>query len=101
MKRPALAALIALNLALLGSLALVTFSPGNQAQASNASSSSRGEYVAVSGNIAGSKTPMLWVVNQSTQEIIAVQFDAQRDQLIGYGYRNMNNDSVIVQRNRQ
>lgn len=100
MKRPALAALVLLNLALLGILALVTFTPSNQAHATSASSE-RGEYVAVSGNIAGSKTPMLWVVNQSTQELIAVQFDAQRDQLIGFGYRNMNNDSIIVQRNRQ
>lgn len=100
MTRPALAALIVLNLALLGVLALVTFNAGSQAHATS-STSARGEYVAVAGNIAGSKTPILWIVNQSTQEVVAVQFDAQRDQLIGFGYRNMNNDAVIVQRNRQ
>lgn len=100
MKRPALAALIFLNLALLGILALVTFNVGSKAHATG-STSARGEYIAIAGNISGSKTPLLWIVNQSSQEIVAVQFDSQRDQLVGFGYRNMNNDAVVVQRNRQ
>ena len=100
MTRSALASLALLNIALLGILALVTLQPVNDAQASSAMGN-RAEYIAITGNIAGSKTPLLWIVNQATQEVVAVQFDAQKDQLVGFGYRSLNNDSIVIQRSRQ
>jgi hypothetical protein len=95
-----MAGLILLNVMLLCMLAFVTIGTDEPAQAS-VSDGGRGEYVAISGTIAGSKTPIIWVVNQASQELIAIQFDAQRDQLVGFGYRNLNNDSVAVRRTRQ
>ena len=100
MTRSGLASLVLLNIALLGILALVSFRSANEAQAASASNE-RAEYIAITGFIAGSKTPILWVVNQATQEVVAVQFDSQKDQLIGFGYRSLEADSVILRRNRQ
>ena len=100
MTRTSMAGLVLLNVMLLCMLAFVTLGTDEVAHA-NASGSGRGEYVAVSGTIAGSKTPIIWIVDQASQELLAIQFDAQRDQLVGFGYRNMNNDSVTVRRSRQ
>lgn len=100
MKRSSLAGLVLLNVLLLGALAWVSLGAGAPAIAGDASAG-RGEYVAVSGTIAGSKTPIIWIVNQASQELVAVQYDAQRDQLVGFGYRNLENDAVSVQRTRQ
>ena len=100
MTRASLAGLVLLNLVLLAALAIVTFGPEEPAFAGDASAG-RGEYVAVSGTIAGTKTPIIWIVNQASQELVAVQFDSQRDQLIGYGYRNLEQDAILVRNNRQ
>ena len=100
MTRSSMAGLVLLNVMLLCVLAFVTLGTDESAHA-NASGAGRGEYVAVSGTIAGSKTPIIWIVDQASQELLAVQFDAQRDQLVGFGYRNLDNDSVAVRRTRQ
>ena len=103
MTRQGLVGLVLLNLGLLGALAVVSLPshalPNTSAHA-GASIDDRGEYIAVSGYIAGTKTPIIWVVNQSTQEIVAFQFDSQKEKIVGFGYRNMNNDAIIIQRNR-
>ena len=100
MTRTSMTGLVFLNVMLLAALAFVTLGPDEAAQA-DASLGGRGEYVAVSGTIAGSKTPIIWIVNQASQELVAVQFDSQRDQLIGFGYRDLNKDAVLVQKSRQ
>ena len=100
MNKTSIASLVLLNIVLLGALVFVTFGGDGQAHAVNASSA-RGQYVAVSGTIAGSKTPIIWIVDQASQEVVAVQFDAQSDQLVGFGYRNMNNDAITVEKSRQ
>ncbi|MDG2029710.1 MAG: hypothetical protein P8J45_01770 [Phycisphaerales bacterium] len=100
MTRTSMAGLVLLNVMLLCMLAVVTLGTDESAQAS-VSGGGRGEYVAVSGTIAGTKTPIIWIVDQASQELVAIQFDAQRDQLVGFGYRNLNNDSVSVRRTRQ
>ena len=46
-------------------------------------------------------TPIVWLVDQASQEVVAVQFDAQSNQMIGFGYRNMSKDALSVQNNRQ
>ena len=99
MKRFSLVGLVILNVALVATLALVTL--GRPGWAFALSGQARGEYVAISGTIAGTKTPVIWIVNQATQEVVSIQFDSQRDQLVGYGYRNMNDDAVSVKRSRQ
>ena len=89
-----------LNTALLGALALVSLSPNAPAVA-DGQSAARGEYVAISGSIAGTKTPVIWVVNQASQELVAFQYEEQRNQLVGIGYRNLNNDAQTIERSRQ
>lgn len=99
MQRSTLVGLVLLNVALVATLALVTF--GNPSSAFAWGGGARGEYVAISGTISGTKTPVIWIVNQATQEVVAIQFDSQKDQLIGYGYRNMNDDVISLKRSRQ
>ena len=53
MNKTSIASLVLLNIVLLGALVFVTFGGDGQAHAVNASSA-RGQYVAVSGTIAGS-----------------------------------------------
>ncbi len=89
-----------LNIVLLGALALVSLSP-NSAAVADGRSSTRGEYVAISGTIAGTKTPVIWVVNQASQELVAFQYEEQRNQLVGIGYRNLNDDARTIERSRQ
>ena len=100
MIRTKLGSLILLNSALLGALALVSLSPNAPAVA-DGQSAARGEYVAISGSIAGTKTPVIWVVNQASQELVAFQYEEQRNQLVGSGYRNLNNDAQTIERSRQ
>ena len=100
MIRPTLGSLVLLNTALLGALALVSLSPNAPAVA-DGQSAARGEYVAISGSIAGTKTPVIWVVNQASQELVAFQYEEQRNQLVGIGYRNLNNDAQTIERSRQ
>ena len=100
MIRSKLGSLVLLNIVLLGALALVSLSSSGSAIA-DGQSSTRGEYVAISGTIAGTKTPVIWVVNQASQELVAFQYEEQRNQLVGIGYRNLNNDAMTIERSRQ
>ncbi|HAW95541.1 MAG: hypothetical protein CMJ33_10610 [Phycisphaerae bacterium] len=100
MNRSKLGGLVLLNIVLLGALALVSLSP-NSAAVADGRSSTRGEYVAISGTIAGTKTPVIWVVNQASQELVAFQYEEQRNQLVGIGYRNLNDDARTIERSRQ
>ena len=100
MIRSKLGGLVLLNIVLLGALALVSLSP-NSAAVADGRSSTRGEYVAISGTIAGTKTPVIWVVNQASQELVAFQYEEQRNQLVGIGYRNLNDDARTIERSRQ
>jgi hypothetical protein len=100
MIRSKLGGLVLLNTTLLGALALVSLSP-NPAAIADGQSASRVEYVAISGTIAGTKTPVIWVVNQASQELVAFQYEEQRNQLVGIGYRNLNNDATTIDRSRQ
>ena len=100
MIRTKLGSLVLLNSALLGALALVSLSP-NPSAIADGQAAARGEYVASSGSIAGTKTPVIWVVNQASQELVAFQYEEQRNQLVGIGYRNLNNDAQTIERSRQ
>ena len=100
MTRSKLGGLVLLNILLLGALALVSLSPDDAALA-DGRSSTRGEYVAISGTIAGTKTPVIWVVNQASQELVAFQYEEQRNQLVGIGYRDLNADARTIERSRQ
>jgi hypothetical protein len=82
--------LIAANVAALALLAVVEFSASAGAQGFRA----RGTYTAASGRIPGTETHAVYIVDESTQEVIAVQWDPRSRQLQGLGYRSMAADGA-------
>ena len=99
MKKSPIACLVLLNLALVGLLAAVTFLPGKEAEAAS-TADGRGKYIAVSGHIQGAKTPVIWIVDQATQELVAIQFESQLNQFRSLGYRNLTQDAMTIRRAR-
>lgn len=82
--------LVAANIAALGFLAAVELSGSAVAQAFR----TRGTYSAASGRIPGTETHAVYVVDETTQEVIAVQWDPRSRQLMGLGYRNLAADAA-------
>jgi hypothetical protein len=88
--------LIAANVAALGLLAIVELSAPATAQVGRA----RSTYTAASGRIPGTETHVVYIVDETTQELIAVQWDPRSKQIQGYGYRNLPADAVDAVRPR-
>lgn len=80
--------LIMLNGALLCVLALITF--GGNADAQNRP---RGDYNMVAGGVNGSETGAVYIVDGTTQELIAITFEPNSKEIIGIGYRNLAADA--------
>lgn len=96
--RPRLTAmklLVGANIAALCFLATVELSAAARAQ-----QRPRGTYTAASGRIEGTETHALYVVDETTQELIAVQWDPRTKQLKGLGYRSTSVDSGDMLRPR-
>ena len=97
MKRPSrTAGLIAANVVALGALAVVELSAPAHAQAARP----RSTYTAAAGRVAGTETHAVYVIDETTQEVIAVQWDPQSKQLKGLGFRNLAVDANDVGRPR-
>lgn len=90
--------LIALNLALLAVLALVTFASG-PVQA-GAQARGRGEYTMVAGGAPGTDAAAVYIVDVANQELIAITYNQQTKQLDGIGYRNLAADAAALTRSR-
>ena len=88
--------LIAANIAALGLLAVVELSGSAWAQ----SFRPRGTYTAASGRIQGTETHVVYIVDESTQEVIAVQWDPRAKQIQGLGYRSLPSDAADMVRPR-
>jgi hypothetical protein len=88
-------ALVAANIAALGFLALVKLSGPAEAQ-----SRIRSTYAAASGRIEGTEVHALYIVDETTQEVVAVQWDPQKKQMRGLGYRNLQADAGETARPR-
>jgi hypothetical protein len=91
----AMHALVAANIVALGFLALVKLSGPAEAQARI-----RSTYAAASGRIEGTEVHALYIVDETTQEVVAVQWDPQKKQLRGLGYRNLQADAADTARPR-
>jgi len=76
--------LVAANMLALGFLGFVKLSASAEAQVRP-----RSTYTAASGRIQGTEVHALYIVDEVTQELIAVQWDPQKKQLRGLGYRNL------------
>lgn len=84
-------ALIGLNALLLGLLAVVTLSPGAEAQAKRARP--KGQYGIVDGKFQGAQESAIYVFDSANQELIALRWDRSRKNLNAIGYRNIEEDA--------
>jgi hypothetical protein len=84
--------LIAANVAALGVLALIELSAPAVAQAGRV----RSTYTAASGRVPGTETHAVYVVDETTQEVVAVQWDPQVKQIRGLGFRNLAVDAATL-----
>lgn len=87
--------LVAANIAALGFLAFVKLSGPAEAQARI-----RSTYAAASGRIEGTEVHALYIVDETTLEVVAVQWDPQKKQMRGLGYRNLQADASETTRPR-
>ena len=79
-------ALVALNCALLGALALTTFGPAAQGQRSE-SERRRGHYAMVDGEVQGLAASGIFIVDARNRELIALSWDQSRKVLETIGRR--------------
>ncbi|MSR18974.1 MAG: hypothetical protein EXS00_07405 [Phycisphaerales bacterium] len=86
MKRRNISGLILLNCSLLGVLAVVTL--GSDVDAQQAIRP-RGQYLAVGGTMNGTTMGVLYVLDETNRELMALQWNEQLSQLKGLGYRNL------------
>lgn len=93
---PTITILLLANAAALGFLAFVKLSAPASAQVARA----RGTYSASAGRIPGTENHALYIVDESTQEVIAVQWDPRTKQIQGLGYRSLAADQSTLLRPR-
>ncbi|MEQ8844821.1 MAG: hypothetical protein RIB58_08185 [Phycisphaerales bacterium] len=83
-------ALIALNAALLLALGAVTLAPSATAQQAQRP---RGEYMVLGGQMTGSPTNAVHVIDTSNQEMITLRWNQSSKSFEGLGYRNLRLDA--------
>ncbi len=83
--------LIMLNVALLVMLAAVTLAPSSHAQ--RGGGRARGEYTMVSGKVTGSSAHVVYVVDSSNQDLLAVRWSETSKALDTLGYRDLKEDA--------
>lgn len=95
MKPRRLRGLLLVNAAMLALLAVVAFNASVDAQARN-----RGTYTMVGGGAQGVEPALVYVVDETNLQLVAVVFDQNRKQLRGVGYRNLAADGAGLMRRR-
>ena len=87
-RRSRLAGLLAVNGALLLVLGGVTFMPRAEAQPR-----ARGTYTMVDGRANGAAGGVVYIVDTTNEELVAVTWDPNQKVLSGIGYRNLAADA--------
>lgn len=87
------AGLIAANVALLGLLAALAMV--SSAGAQNSSARARGEYTLVAGRSNSGGSSVVYVVDTSNQEVVALQWDPSHLRMTGVGYRSLASDRRV------
>jgi hypothetical protein len=99
--------LIALNMVLLGLLALVTLAPGAGAQPGGAGGAgntpgqrprAHGQYGVVGGRYQGGVEAAMYIVDSANEELLALRWDRSRKALSALGYRDMAQDRMLRER---
>jgi hypothetical protein len=84
--------LIALNCLLLAALALVTLGPGAGAQNQPSQRRLMGEYTMVGGAAQGVTGNVVYILDSSNMQLIALRWDQTRRSVAGVGYRDLRAD---------
>jgi len=84
--------LLALNAALLCACLAVTLAPTAGAQ--NQTTRARGEYTMVGGEVNGSSSNAITVLDAANREMVTLLWDSSRRRLQGVGYRDLITDLV-------
>jgi len=88
MKRSSIRTLVVLNCCLLAALAAVTFGPSAVAQLRPRSS-----YTMAGGTVNGIVQGVVYITDETTNEVVAVSWFENQKRLVGLGYRNMTMDA--------
>lgn len=96
--RPRLAVrgLVALNVGLLVALSLVAGLRPAGAQNAPGVARARGEYTMVAGKSNAGGTEVVYVIDASNQEIVALKWDQSRQAMTALGYRAMGGDLKVT-----
>ncbi len=93
MQRENRRALIALNVALLGVLGVVTLTSAAGNGQGQPGPRPRGTYTMVSGQIQGGNTDAVYIVDATNQELIVMRWNVSKKVMDGIGYRNLTVDA--------
>ncbi len=91
MDRPSPRKLITINAALLLLLGAVTLAPSTNAQ--RGATRARGEYTMLSGKATGSSSHVIYIVDSSNQDLVAVRWNESTKALDNIGYRDLKEDA--------
>ncbi len=94
MTRSKLRGLLALNVALLAVLAIVSLSPEAGADGTQPAARARGAYTMVAGPIRTGNASAIWIVDSANQELAVVRFNDSKQQLEGIGFRDIAEDAT-------
>jgi len=83
--RRGLFGLLAVNAALLGALAWVTFAPSLSAQGFR----SRGSYNAVAGTVPGIDASAIYIVDETNEQLLVLAYNPNTNTLTGLGGRDL------------
>jgi hypothetical protein len=100
MKNKSFLSLVALNLMLLGVLLFCTFAPEASAQQATNNTRSRGRYGMVSGVVQNVYPGVVYIVDETNQELIAVSYNETIRQFRGLDFRDLKNDAATFRQNR-
>ncbi len=95
MSRKSLIPLIALNACLLVALAAFTFMPTAMAQ-----TRARSNYTMVGGTVNGIVQGVVYICDETTNEVVAISWYENQKKFVGLGYRNMTMDAAQAGRTR-
>jgi hypothetical protein len=84
--------LIAINAALLATLAAVSFAP--LATGQPVATRGRGQYTMVAGRTISGGAAAVYIVDSSNNEMVALRWDQGKQALQGLGYRNFAGDGL-------
>lgn len=83
--------MIAINAGLLLLLGAVTLAPTSIAQ--RGASRARGEYTMLSGKATGSSSHVIYIMDSSNQDLVAVRWNESTKSLDNIGYRDLKEDA--------